>query len=392
MKKQRDESTEPKTKKSKLEQAREAWGATDDDYDTSKEQYWKPKDGKNTIRVLPNKDPEELWYVAFAMHFNLGPDGKGRFRCTEKGGPFGHNKQLDKKRNYKASTCVACRIYTRNKTKSMAFEFGSKEGKRFWTEKVAPWRAKHQYVFAINQPKSGSEKDKVKVYTSGVMIGKPLIDLYLGEGRVDFVHPVTGMNVMIVKKMLGGGDNNVDYKTTVIPTVVKIPNWKTLRKQLPDLASFVPESLDAAAQKLVIEGEAEGDDDDDLPKERGTSKKSKGRSHEDDDDDEDLDDDEDEGTERHHKLAKRERDADEDVDPDADEEDDDDEDEPAPKKKKKSKQATSKMRDKLKKKAKRDDEDEDDDDDEDSDSEDDDSDDEEEDADLDDEDEDEDEE
>ncbi len=375
-KKRRDDDEEdaaPKTKRhAQVDDLREMWeeqeAGGDGDGD---ERYDKMKEGKNIRRILPNKDPEEPFFVSFAMHFNMGPDGEDKFRCIEPGGPFGHSKKKDKQRSYRAKKCPACKKYCANKTKARAFPYKSKEGIKFWRKHVAPWRAKHRFVFATNpvKAKTRAERRKVFVLETGVMIGQPLVTAFYDENMGgDFTHPKTGRNVVIVMTKLGSEANEVEYKTVITPDRTPLKTWKRLKKKLPDLNSFVPEAMDPDAIIAIMEGDSSSDDADD--DDRPTKKKSKkGKRRDDDDDDlddiDDGDDDDDEGGGRREKLARRKRRRDEDVDPDAEEEDDedsdDDDDDEKPRKKKGKK---SKMRDKLKKKARRDDDDDDDSDDE----------------------------
>lgn len=363
-----DDEDRPKTKSdnnSRMAEWRDAWGEGDDEAGGD-ERFDKLKDGKNLRRILPNRDPEEPFFVSFALHYNMGPDGQDKFRCIEPGGPFGHSKKKDKQRSYRAKKCPACKLYCKHKTKSRAFEWQSAEGKKYWRKHVAPYRAKHRFVWAQNAPKSAENKKKVLIFETGIMIAKPLIEAFYDENMGgDFTNPKTGRNVVITKTKLGKEANEVEYKTIITPDRCPLKLWKKLKSKLPDLTTFLPEELDPDAIVAIMEGDGSSGGDDDRPRKKSSKKKK----HRDDDDDADLDDvddddDEDDGG-RRHKLGKRRRGRDEDVDPDADEEDDedsddDDDEEEAPKKKKGKK---SKTRDKLKKKARRDDEEDEDDDD-----------------------------
>ena len=350
---------EPKRKgksSSKMDEWREQWGEGDDDDEN--DQKDKLKEGKNTRRILPNKEPDEPWFEAFAMHYRMGPDESESFRCIEPGGPFGHSKKLDRKRNYRAKKCDGCKKYCKMKTKARAFEFGSKEGIAFWRKQVAPWRAKHQFLMATIRPKSKEDKNKVFVLQCGLQIAQPLMSAYYDEdGGGDFTDPVRGRNICIVKEKLSKREQDVKYTPTIQPDRIKLRNWKKLRKRLPDLKSFLPEELEPEAIQAILNGD--GDDSDDEPRRKKKKGRDRGRDDDADDDvDDDVDDDDDdeEGSSRRLKTKKRRRGEDEEVDPDADEEDDDDEDEKPKKKKKKSK-----MRNKLARRAEQDDDDDDDD-------------------------------
>lgn len=351
---------EPKRKSksaSKMAEWKEQWDGDDDE--KGDERYDTLKVGKNTRRILPNRDPDEPWFEAYAMHFNMGPDGQDSFRCVEPGGPFGHSKKLDKKRNYRAKKCPACKKYCRMKTSARKFEFGSKAGISFWRENVAPWRAKHQFLMAVTKPKSKTEKRKPFILKVGLQIAKPLMEAYFDEdGGGDFTDPVRGRNIVIKKEQLSKRSQDIKYTVNIQPDRTKIDNWKKLGKKLPDLKSFLPEELDPEAIQAIIDGDGEDGDDDETPRRRKKSAKGRFKSRDggdsdlDDDVDADEDDDEEESA-RKLKLRKRRRDEDEDVDPDADEEDDDEEETPKKKKKK------SKMREKLARRAEQDDDDDD---------------------------------
>lgn len=345
---------------SQIDEFREMW-EEGEGTEGGDDRYEKLTDGKNTVRVLPNKDPDEPFFVSWAMHFNMGPDGEEKFRCIEPGGPFGHSKKKDKQRGYRAKACPACKQYCKNKTKARAFPYKSKEGIKFWRKHVAPWRAKHRFAFATNRPKSAELKKKVRLLECGTMIAQPLIQAFYDENMGgDFTDPKTGRNIIITKTKLGSNANEVEYKTVIVPDRTPLKLWKKLKKKLPDLNSFVPEALEPDALLAIMEGDGASDDDDEPRSKKGkkSSKKSRRDRDEDDEDLDDIDDDdEDEGGSRREKLARRRRGRDEEVDPDAEEEEDDEDEEPRRKKGKKSK-----MRDKLRKKSRRDDDDDEDDD------------------------------
>jgi len=358
-----DRTTKKKSKRSdELADLQDMWGDGEGGDEGGDDRYDKLKEGKNIRRILPRKDPDEPFFLTFAIHFNMGPDGEDKFRCIEPNGPFGHSKKKDKQRAYRAKLCPACKMYCRNKSKARKFEFGSKEGKAYWRKHVAPWRAKLRFVWAQNPPKAKERADRRKafVFETGIMIAKPLIEAFYDKDMGgDFTDPKTGRIVIITKTKLGQAANEVEYDTRISPNRTPLKTWKRLRKRLPDLETFLPEKLEPDAIIAIMEGDGLPDDDDDAPRSKKKRKGNRDRDDDDDLDDADDEDDEDEGGGRRHKLARRKRRDDEDVDPDAEEEDDDDEDE-APRKKKGKK---SKMRDKLSKKARRDDDDDEDEDD-----------------------------
>lgn len=317
--------------KSNMERFRDEWDE-DDDEDGEKEDdvYFKPKTGKNTVRILPNKEEGEPWFVDWATHYNMGPDGETSFRCIEPGGPFGLNKKKDKQRGWKAKLCPACKKFCKEKTKARQFEFGSKAGLKFWRENVVPWRAKYSFGMALTLPKS-DEPEKVWLYKCGVMVARPLIQAYYDTDQGgDFTDFKSGRNIMIKKVELGGGKNNVEYDTKVLPDRVPCKMYKKVRKNLPDLTVMLPEKLKPEAIMAIITGEGD-EDDDELEKARaGGSKRRRVKDEGDMDDDadreEDDDDDDDDERESRRRPSKHRRTEDDDVDPDAEEDEDEDED------------------------------------------------------------------
>lgn len=346
MKRAKDEPEE--TAAERRARLKEEWERDNEEGDKEDEQRDETKEGKNTRRILPKRDIEDAFWESYAMHYNLGPDGSASHLCIEPGGPFGgqskSDKARDKKRGYMAKRCPSCKNFCKYKTESRKFKFGSEEGKRFWSERVVKWRAKRQYVFATMKPKSKEDADKVFVYRCGVMVGQPLLEAYFDtDSGGDFTHPKTGRTVTITKKSLSKNDpTNVEYTVRINPDRTPLDDWKAIRKQLPDLKTYIPEAMEPDAILALIEGTEEAGS--------GGKRRKKRRGDDDarqvtDDDDEEEDDDE-----RKLRLAKRKRDKDEEVDPDAAEESDD---EPARKKKKK-KSKKSKMRERLAKRAGRD--------------------------------------
>jgi hypothetical protein len=294
----------------------------------------KTKGGKNFRRVLPKKDPDEPFFEKYAMHYNMGPDGTESFLCIEPGGPFGHTPKADKKRNYRAKKCGGCKRFCKNKTRSRKFDFGSKEGKKYWGKHVAPYRARWHFLFAVSLPKKGNKK--AYVHKAGIKVAKPLIETYYDRdgGGGDFTDPENGRDIIITKKQLSKRATDVDYDVKISLERSKLKTWKKLRKKLPDLKTYIPEALDSDAIDAVMDGEGEDD--------RKGKKGKKRRDRDDDIDLDDLDDDEKEV----RNVGKRKRGKDENVDPYAAEEDDD--------RKGKKKRKKSKLRDKLAKKARKD--------------------------------------
>lgn len=390
MKKNRDKSEKkPKSdeddvearkarKKAKMDAMRAQWGGDDGEEGGANEQYLKLKEGKNTVRYVPNKDPEEPWFISFAVHWNVGPNGDQQHRCIEPGGPFGFDKKADKQRNYVARKCPSCKKYCKNKTKSREFEFGSKAGKDYWTKFVAPWRARHQFVAACVKPKSKEDADKIFVHNFGLQIGKPLISAFYDEdGGGDFTSRKRGRNIVIIKEQKSKKATDVGYTVQISPDRKPLENWDEIKTKLPDLKSFVPPELSPDAILAILNGESTNDEEDDnIPEPGQAKKKSKkgGKRRDDDDDDVDLDDvegddDDESGEERKLRLKRRERDEDEDVDVDAEEEDDEDDEDadrdvddgPSQKsKKQRLKEKLAKKAGKSKKKKEEDDDDDDD--------------------------------
>lgn len=324
-----------------LTQLREAWGDTGDDEGESN--FDKLQDGKNLRNILPAKDPEDRFFQMFAVHYGMGPDKTGSFRCTEPKGPFGHNKKLDAERQYRAKVCLACKIYCKNKTAARGMPFGTPESKKYWSERVAPWRARYQYLMATSKPKSKEEPDKVFILRCGQQIGKTLVEIYYdSDAPVRFTNPLKASMIKITKRKLSKEPTDVEYDVRVLPVRKKIRFWKKLKKQLPDLKAMLPTALDEESQQAILDGDGNVDDGHD------SGKKKKKRKHREDIDDRDLDevenddDDEDGDSKPQGKLGRRKKRKDEEVDPDAPEEDDD-----APKKKSKK----SKMRDRLARRA-----------------------------------------
>lgn len=245
--------------------------------------FFKPKEGKNTVRILPPWSEEGLWYKEGVIHYGLkNKDGKERgYACL---------KQFDK-------DCPIC-----EKREELAKQ--GAEGK----ELADRLRGRVKFYANVLDYKVG----KVVIWGFSAKILSTLLSYCSDPDFGDISDPEKGYDVIVERTGTGQTDTRYAVRCRPKPTALEGDTWED---GIKDLDTAVIEEPDVEKLEELLEGKF----GDELPK------KSKGKKAEDEDDDDD-DDEEEEDTKKKKKS-----------DDDDDDEDDDEEDVKSSKKKKKSK-------------------------------------------------------
>lgn len=255
---------------------------------------WKPKDGRNVIRILPPaEDSEDPIYFAFAyMHYNVG-SGKRSVPCLRT----------------KKEECYLCEV----KEKMLR----SENPKRIKAAKELNAR-KRYLMYIIDR---SAEAVGPQLFAFGPKIHKPIIQLFKDPDYGDITSPDEGYDIIINRE---GAKMDTEYQVRPAKKPSELgDDAEEWLESLTDLQEEI-QWRSYKEQKALFEGEdaeleddddaGDDDDDDDRPK----KKKKKARDEEDDDGDADDDD------EPVRKKKRKSKDEDDDDDGDDDNGDDDD--------------------------------------------------------------------
>jgi hypothetical protein len=260
--------------------------------------YFKPKEGKNVVRILPPWSDNGLWYKEATLHYGLkNEEGKERgYPCL---------KMFDK-------DCPICE-------KREELLAGSKEDKKVG-EKL---RARTKFYTNVLIPATG----KVMIWgfsqkTLGTLLS------YCGDPDYgDISSPEEGFDVIINRTGTGKLDTRYDIRVRPKSSAIdEDSKWADLLKDLDTVVTEVDEGDLEEILELNF-GATDSSDDDDEDDEDKPKRKKK------DDEDEDDEKEEDEDDEEPRKKKKVKEDDDEDEEDD----DDEDEEEEKPRRKKKKK-------------------------------------------------------
>lgn len=240
--------------------------------------YFKPKEGKNVIRILPPWSKEGLWYKEAVLHYGLEKDGKKRgYSCL---------KQFDK-------DCPIC-------DKREDLLKGDKEEKAMSDD----LRPRTKYYANILDYKTG----KVMIWGFTPKTLGILLSIANDEDYGDIADPDKGYDIVIERT--GTTRTDTKYSIRCRPKSSSIPDEIDWEKDLKNLDEVIEEPDEEEIQDILDEmfsggGKKKHHDDDDDDEDKG-----KKHHHEDDDDDD--------------KDKKRHDDDDDDDDKEDDDDDDDD--------------------------------------------------------------------
>lgn len=240
--------------------------------------YFKPKEGKNTIRILPPWSDSGLWYKEAALHYGMTDEtGKERaYPCLKM---FGED-------------CPVC-------NKRDEFMEGDGEDKKI-ADKI---RARVKFYANVLDRATGS----VKIWGFSQKTLGVLLSYCSDPDYGDITNPDEGFDVVIERTGTGKLDTRYAIRVKPKPSAVDVDGWEDF---LQNLDTVVVDHMDEDALEEIVVANF------------GSSKK---KSKKDEDDDEDEDEDEEE-EETPKKKSKK---------PSEDEDDEDEDEEEAPKKKSK---------------------------------------------------------
>lgn len=246
--------------------------------------FFKPKEGKNTVRILPPWSKEGVWYKETVMHYGFKTEGG-----KEKG--FACLKMFDK-------DCPIC-----DKVESLKQE--GAEGKEL-ADRIRP---RMKYYANVLDYKTG----KVMIWGFSAKTLGTLLSYSADQDYGDISHPEKGFDVIIERT--GTGKNDTRYDIRCRPKPSALPDDIDWAEQMNDLDTEVAEEPDEDKLEEALErfgGETKeersgrrkkDDDEDNKDDEDRTSRRGKkddddedrtsrkGKKDEDDEDEDKKDDD-----------------------------------------------------------------------------------------------------
>lgn len=178
--------------------------------------WWKPKDGKNYIRVLPSWNDSGLFAISAGLHYGFVLDGRDRaITCLQ----FNNRFSL-----HKPTKCPVCILIDRMQ--------GS--GDTEYKGSISRLRLSPKYWFnIIEKTKEGTpvEDAKVHMYGSNRKFFDVIGEAFDEDKYGDITDPEEGHDIIIQKSGSGMGTR---YKYFVRPntTGVGIPDWDKQLYQL----------------------------------------------------------------------------------------------------------------------------------------------------------------
>lgn len=224
--------------------------------------YWKPKQGRNVIRILPGKNGNDF-YAEARVRYNVGPNKK---RVVV---PLDPDE--------------ACPI---KDFVDALYKSGDKDD-----EKLAKkMRATNRYLFNVidRSVEEGQEGyGEVMVYECGPSVFTDILSIICDPDYGDITDPENGWDIIITKT---GKDLETEYKVNARPkqSPIGIEGWEEKLYDLQKLATPVPYEKRA---KLLEGDNSDDNDENEDEKPRRETKPSKSFSipdNEDYEDDEDL--------------------------------------------------------------------------------------------------------
>ena len=257
--------------------------------------YWKPKEGKNIIRILPPWNDEGLFYFEAALHYGFKDGAKTKaYPCLA----------------MYEQECPICEFAKKLAKEDKQMAGGITSRKKF-------------YANIIDR-----NSNNVMIWGFSMKVLRTLLAYVQDPDWGDFTDPEEGHDIVVERTGSGKLDTKYEVRIKPKPSEICLNNWES---KVIDLSTEVVEEADEDVLLQAIEdnyGKGAGskkknEDDDDNDDDNEEEHKKKKKSSEDDDEDEDKEDDED-----NKKSKKSSKESD----------DDEEEEEDEPKKKKKSKE------------------------------------------------------
>lgn len=197
--------------------------------------FWKPPEGKSTIRILPTEDGDP--FKAFHFHYNLGKHG---FLCPKK--------------NY-GDDCPACNfvkdLYAEgdDESKAMAKDLSARQ--RFFSPILV----------------RGKESEGVKIWGYSKTVYEELLSLVLNPDYGDITDPSEGVDLQITY----GKEDGARYPSTKIDPRRKSSEMcadmsegecDSLLESIPDFDTLYEKVSTAEVQKMLDEHLSADDEED----------------------------------------------------------------------------------------------------------------------------------
>jgi hypothetical protein len=268
--------------------------------------YFKPKVGKNVVRILPPWSEEGLFYFETALHYGFQSDGRERaYPCL---------KLLGKK------ACPMCAF-------SDDLLSGSTEDQELG-KRVQARRKFYATVIDRNNPGSA------QIWGFSAKVLKVLSGYMDDPDWGDFTDPEEGHDIVIERT--GSGRNDTRYEIRIKPrsTAIDVDGWEEMMIDLPkvvieetsadQMQDIIDENYgEGAKSKKIRKADDDEDEDDEEDEEEEKPKSSKSKT---------TGDDKDEEEEEKAPKAKRSRSSDDDDEEEDDEEEEEEDERPRRKK------------------------------------------------------------
>lgn len=196
---------------------------------TGKNEYWKPEDGKNVIRVLPAVEGDEF-YKEVHTHYHVGADEKSVI-CAK-------TEERD---------CPICKELEKLKK-------GSKTDK----ELADSMRSKKAYYLQIITP---DEPDSPKLYPAPQTVFKGILDIILDPDYGDITDVEEGREITIERT---GKGLNTKYSILPKPKVSSLDNWEELKETMVNFADWEYAKCKTDEEMMAIYNSEDEDDDGDF--------------------------------------------------------------------------------------------------------------------------------
>jgi len=175
--------------------------------------FWKPKEGKSFVHLLPPAgDLEEPWVKVY-IHYNVGEDNRV-FVCPKKN----FNKP-----------CPICR-----EVKKL---FNGSEDDKELAKTITAKRQFYSNIIDLENPDEG-----VQVWRYGISVLNQLLDCFEDDENpddiIDYTHPKKGRKLIIVRHQKSKNSDFIEYNIR-LGKPHSIENWEKLSKDLPDITQYL---------------------------------------------------------------------------------------------------------------------------------------------------------
>lgn len=207
--------------------------------------FWRPKDGKQTIRILPTEDGDP--FKAYHFHYNIGKNSG--FLCLNK--------------NY-GEDCPAC-----NLTKELF-----REGDEGSVRMAKDFTARQRFFSPVLV--RGEEAEGPKVWGYGKKVYETLLQLVLNPEYGDITDPDSGTDLNLQYGKPAGASfpqTNIQpsRRTTAMCQDLSGPECQELLEKIPEFDSLFEKKTSDEIRQLVQQAMTEGADAEEVSSETRVS-------------------------------------------------------------------------------------------------------------------------